>query len=80
MTFGYKQIVWDGETCFHCGKDLHGECSQLDDMYFCSEACLGAYLIEANEDDINWIDFITPEEYKQQALEDHYDRMHDGGY
>ena len=78
MTFGYKQIIWDGETCFHCGKNCHGECSQLDDMYFCSEECLGAHLIEEHEEDITWIDFITEEALRDRELEDKYDRM--GGW
>ena len=46
MTYGPEERVWEGETCFHCGKDLHGEAIQYGDMYFCSEECFGAHLIE----------------------------------
>ena len=46
MTYGPEERVWEGETCFHCGKDLHGEAIQYGDMYFCSEEFFGAHLIE----------------------------------
>lgn len=77
MTFGNKEIVWDGEMCFHCGKDLHGEAAQYGDMFFCSERCLGAHLIEENEDEIDWVDFVTQEQIDERMREIHYDQMRD---
>lgn len=80
MTYGYEEKVWEGETCCRCGKELHGKSSMLDDQYFCSEECLGEYLIEKYEDDIEWLDFTTEEEVRQRMLEDKYDAMRDGGW
>ena len=70
MTYGPEERVWDGETCFHCGKDLKHESSSIDGKYFCSDYCLGAYLIEKHEDEIKWIDFITEEALKDRWRED----------
>jgi hypothetical protein len=70
MTYGPEERVWDGETCFHCGKDLKRESSSIDEHYFCSDYCLGAYLIEKHEDEIKWIDFITEEALKDRWRED----------
>ena len=75
MTFGNKEIVWDGETCFHCGKDLHGEAAQYSDMFFCSEHCLGAHLIEENEDEIGWVDFVTQDQIDERMREIHDEQM-----
>lgn len=75
MTYGPEERVWDGEICFHCGKDLKHESSSYDGNYFCSDYCLGAYLIEKHEDEIEWIDFVTEEALRDRALEDKYDRM-----
>ena len=75
MTYGPEERVWNGETCFHCGKDLKHESSSYNGNYFCSDYCLGAYLIEQHEDEIEWIDFITEEALRDRALEDKYDRM-----
>lgn len=80
MTFGNKEIVWDGEMCFHCGKDLHGEAAQYGDMFFCSERCLGAHLIEENEDEIGWVDFVTQDQIDERMREIHDEQMNDGGY
>ena len=70
MTYGPEERVWDGETCFHCGKDLKHESSSIDGHYFCSDYCLGAYLIDKHEDEIKWIDFITEEAQKDRWRED----------
>lgn len=74
MTYGPEERVWRGEICFHCGKGLRRECSSMDGNYFCSDHCLGAYLIEKHEDDITWIDFITQEALNARMWEDKYDR------
>lgn len=74
MTYGPEERVWKGEICFHCGKDLRRECSSMDGNYFCSDHCLGAYLIEKHEDDITWIDFITQEALNARMWEDKYNR------
>ena len=75
MTYGPAERVWNGEICFHCGKDLKRESSSIDGNYFCSDYCLGAYLVEKYEDEIEWIDFITEEALRDRELEDHYDQM-----
>ena len=75
MTYGPEEIVWNGETCFHCGRDLKKESARYGDMYFCSEDCLGAHLIEEHEDDIDWVDFITEEELDERMREIHDDQM-----
>lgn len=77
MTYGPKRIVWSGETCHNCGHDLHGECSMLDDSYFCSESCLGAYLVEKYEEEVEWVDFRYPEEEDAAAREDWDDSIND---
>lgn len=77
MTYGPEERVWEGETCFHCGKDLRHESSSYNGNYFCSDYCLGAYLIEEHEDEIDWIDFITQEEIDERMREIHDDQMRD---
>lgn len=77
MTYGPEERILDGETCSRCGKPLHHECSMLDDQYFCSDECLGAYLIEKYEDDIYWVDFITQGEIDERLREIHDDQMRD---
>ena len=77
MTYGPEERIWNGETCFHCGHDIHGEAAQYKDMYFCSEECLGAHLIEEHEDDIEWIDFVTQGEINERMREIHDDQMRD---
>jgi len=79
MTYGYEERVWEGETCSRCGKELHGESSMLDDQYFCSEECLGQYLVEKYEDDIEWLDFITQGEIDERMREIYADQMKDRG-
>lgn len=79
MTYGYEERVWEGETCCRCGKELHGESSMLDDQYFCSEECLGQYLVEKYEDDIEWLDFITQGEIDERMREIYADQMKDRG-
>lgn len=79
MTYGPEERVWEGETCCRCGKELHGESSMLDDQYFCSEACLGEYLIEKYEDDIEWVDFINQGEIDERMREIYADQMKDKG-
>lgn len=70
MTYGPEERVWDGETCYRCGKDLKHESSSIDGHYFCSDYCLGAYLIDKHEDEIEWIDFITEEALRDRWQED----------
>ena len=70
MTYGPEERVWKGETCHICGRELHGECSKLDEKYFCGEGCLGAYLLMKYEDDIQWVDFITEEALRDRWQED----------
>lgn len=77
MTYGYQEIEFDGQTCWNCGKDLHGESAMLDDNCFCSERCLGAYLIEKYDDVIQWVDVKTTEEIRQRQLEDYNDQKRD---
>lgn len=72
-----REIVWDGEMCHNCGRELHGECSMLDDSYFCSEACLGAYLVEKYEEEIEWVEFVHPEDVYAREREDWDDSMKD---
>lgn len=77
MTYGPEELIWDGETCFHCGKDLHGKAIQYKDMYFCSEECFGAHLVEEHEDDVDYVDFITQGEIDERMREIHDDQMRD---
>lgn len=70
MSFGPEERIWKGETCWHCGKDLKRESSYYDGNYFCSDHCLGAYLVEKHEEEVEWIDFITEEALKERWLED----------
>lgn len=70
MTYGPEERVWVGETCYHCGKNVKKGASSYDGNYFCSDYCLGAYLIEKHEDEIKWIDFITEEALRDRWQED----------
>lgn len=71
------EIVWNGETCRNCGRDLHRECLKLDDCYFCSESCLGAYLVEKYEEEVEWVEFVYPEEVNAREREAWDDSMRD---
>lgn len=75
-----EEIVLDNEECYQCGNPIHGECMKYDDNFFCCEKCLGSYLIEKNEDYIEWLDVITQAEMDAREYEDHYDQMTDGGF
>ena len=59
-------------TCKCCHKDITSPCEILvyHGMYFCDNDCLGSYLVEQAEDEIeiDWVD--TPENMKICALED----------
>lgn len=69
MTYGYKLKIWDGECCEMCAKPLSRECSHYDGKYFCSDSCLGQYLVEKIDDEIEWVDFRTLDEIKLAEAE-----------
>ena len=73
MTFGSRLRVWEGQTCYCCHRDLHGECASYDDHYFCSDKCLGEYLVDKLDDEIEWVDFRPQEEIDEAEQEDHYE-------
>lgn len=77
MMFGPEERIWEGETCFQCGRNIHKGAAQYKEKYFCSDECLGAHLIEEHEDDIDWIDFITQGEFDERMREIHDDQMRD---
>ena len=62
MTFGSRLKVWEGEMCHCCHKDLSGECASYDDHYFCSTECLGEYLVDKLDDEIEWVNFQNKED------------------
>lgn len=61
--------VWNGETCDVCGRRLRRDSSSYDDNYFCSNKCLGEYLVEKLDDEIEWLDFITQEALDERMRE-----------
>lgn len=62
MTFGSRLKEWEGQTCYCCHRDLHGECASYDDHYFCSNSCLGEYLVDKLDDEIAWVNFQYKED------------------
>ena len=68
---------WDGETCWHCGKDVEHETFVMDELYFCCEHCLGAYLVEKHEEDYEVVDFWTKGELLEEQRENHDDQERD---
>lgn len=64
MTYGMEQIVSKGEECCMCHKILKGESSIYDGQLFCSDKCLGKYMIGKHEDDIEYVKFIDEIEYE----------------
>lgn len=76
MSFA-REIVWNGEYCNTCKALCHHECSTYDGLYFCSDKCLGEYLVEKFEDEIEWVDFITQEALNEREREAWDDSMRD---
>lgn len=73
MTYGSRLRAWEGEVCYCCHRDLYGECASYDDHYFCSDKCLGEYLVDKLDDEIEWVDFRPKEEIDEAEREDHYE-------
>lgn len=66
-----------GLKCHQCGNewDTTRDILKYEDKYFCDDQCLGEYLVEKVDGDIEVVFYETEENRRTRILEDRYDEF-----
>lgn len=60
-----ETMISNGEECYMCCRPLSGEISKYDGKMFCCDECLGKYLTWKHEDEIEYFNMMSADEFAE---------------